>query len=183
MVTCLGQKIYSKIAGWSQLWFFAVFFAIAVVHRLSIYFLDSKKMDFLRVHLLLYFKGRPKKPHILIDVGSLFPTSEAARSKANQRKTLLHPQEQSKPPNPTPMQNQTQNLPLQKFNQHIILIPMKIVVEMMMIQKRTSLLSCPRAMPLIHHQTWLLKNPRTLQVRRRKKSITGGGTFHDSRVQ
>ena len=44
-------------------------------HRLSIYFLDSKKMDFLRVHLLLYFKGRPTKPHILIDVGSLFLTS------------------------------------------------------------------------------------------------------------
>ena len=47
---------------------------------------DSKKMDFLRVHLLLYFKERPQKPHILIDVGSLFPTSEAAQSKGKPKK-------------------------------------------------------------------------------------------------
>ena len=81
-----GRKCIPRQQDGHNCGFFAVFFAIAIVHRLSIYFLDSKKMDFLRVHLLLYFKGRPKKPHILIDVGSLFPTSEAARSKGKPKK-------------------------------------------------------------------------------------------------
>ena len=104
----LKQKRKFRIS----LWFFAVFFAIAVVDRLSICFLDSKKMDFLRVHLLQYFKGRPTKPHILIACWISFPDFLGCMIKGQTKEihnctTQLWPQQQTKPPNQTPMQNLT----------------------------------------------------------------------------